>query len=564
MNQLYFGDNLDILREHIADESVDLIYLDPPFNSKRDYNLLFKTPKGHESDAQITAFEDSWHWGEQAEREFNEILRQSNTHVAELMPALRSFLGENDMMAYLVMMANRLLELHRVLKPTGSLYLHCDPTASHYLKMVLDGVFGKENFRTEISWRRSSAHNDAKQGRKQYGNVRDVIFFYTKTDDWAWNWQYTGYTKEYVDGFYTHVEEGSGRRYRLDNLTAAKPGGDVSYEFYGTRPYKGRYWAYSRDNMEKFKAEGRLYFPKNGGTPSYKRYLDEMPGVPLQNDWDDIKPTSSGEYLGYATQKPLALLERIINASSNHGDIVLDPFCGCGTAVDAAQALGRRWIGIDITHLAIALIEKRLKDRYPYLNRTKAEKETASAAGVAELTPDYMQTFEVIGTPEDLDGARDLAERDKYQFQWWACSLVNAQPYQGKKKGADGGIDGLIFFQDDKNAAKKIVVSVKGGENVSVAMVRDLAHVVAREKAEIGLFVTLAEPSKPMQIEAVKEGFYTSPVTGAEFPRIQILTIAGLLSGSENARYPDLAKGGHTFKKAKVDSGKKDQGSLFG
>ena len=242
---------------------------------------------------------------------------------------------------------------------------------------------------------------------------------------------------------------------------------------------------------------------------------------------------------------------------------MLDPFCGCGTAVDAAQKLGRRWIGMDITHLSIALIEKRLKDRYPYLNRTKPEKAAASASGVAEPTPEYMQSFEVIGTPEDLDGARNLALRDKYQFQWWACSLVNAQPYQGKKKGADGGIDGLIFFQDDNGAAKKIVVSVKGGDNVNVAMVRDLAHVVQREKAEIGLFVTLADPSKPMTTEAIKEGFYTSPITGAEFPRIQILTIAGLLGGTERVRFPDLSSGGHTFKKARLDMGKSDQSKLF-
>lgn len=563
MNHLYFGDNLYVLREHVANESVDLVYLDPPFNSKRDYNLLFKTPKGHESDAQITAFEDSWHWGEQAEREYAEILRQPNTDVAELMPALRAFLGENDMMAYLVMMANRLLELHRVLKPTGSLYLHCDPTASHYLKIVLDGVFGKANFRTEISWKRSSAHNDAKQGRTQYGNIRDVIFFYTKSDRWTWNWQYTPYSQEYVDGFYTHVEEGTGRRYRLDNLTAAKPGGDVSYEFHGTKPYKGRYWAYSRENMEKFKVEGRLYFPKNGGTPSYKRYLDEMPGVPLQNDWDDIKSVVGNEDLGYPTQKPLALLERIINASSNEGDVVLDPFCGCGTAVHAAQKLERRWIGIDITHLAIALIEKRLKDAFPYLNHKPDAAANDDLPKVADAAPDYLQRFEVIGTPEDLGGARNLAARDKYQFQWWACSLVNAQPYQGKKKGADGGIDGLIFFQDDKGTAKKIVVSVKGGEHVNVAMLRDLAHVVKREKAEIGLFVTLANPSKPMTTEAIKEGFYTSPSYKGEFPRIQILTIAGLLAGRERARYPDPAQGGHTFKKARREQGSAEQKGLF-
>ena len=562
-NRLYFGDNLHVLREHIADASVDLIYLDPPFNSKRDYNLLFKTPKGHESDAQITAFEDSWHWGEQAEREYAEILRQPNTDVAELMPALRSFLGENDMMAYLVMMANRLLELHRVLKPTGSLYLHCDPTASHYLKIVLDAVFGIYQFQNEIVWKRTGAHSSA----KRYGPIHDVIFFYSKSERFVWKDFRIEYETEYLDKYYKY-DDGDGRLYWRNSLTAAGTrNGSSGRSWKGFDPKsQGAHWKFTTENLDDLDRDGKIYWPSNGGWPQIKRYRDELKGVVLSDLWDDIdkiNPVAS-ERLGYPTQKPLALLERIINASSNEGDVVLDPFCGCGTAVDAAQKLGRRWIGIDITHLAIALIEKRLKDRYPYLNRTKPEKAAASASGVAETVPDYMQTFEVIGTPEDLDGARNLAERDKYQFQWWACSLVNAQPYQGKKKGADGGIDGLIFFQDDKDVAKKIVVSVKGGDNVNVAMVRDLAHVVAREKAEIGLFVTLADPSKPMTTEAIKEGFYTSPTTSTEFPRIQILTIAGLLDGSERARYPDLAQGGHTFKKAKLDPGKKkDQGKLF-
>ena len=562
MNRLYFGDNLEVLRERIADESVDLIYLDPPFNSKRDYNLLFKTPKGHESDAQITAFEDSWHWGEQAEREFNEILRQSNTDVAELMPALRSFLGENDMMAYLVMMANRLLELQRALKPTGSLYLHCDPTASHYLKIVLDAVFRKENFRNEIVWLRTTPKGHA---FTRFPSNHDVILFYGNGQESTWHQAYLGHRDEYVESHYSQKDDDSGRHYQLTSLL--NPNHDrpnLTYEF---PPDSGvtRVWRWTRERMMEAWNQGLIVIPKGSGVARYKRFLDEQQGTPVSSVWTDIPPINSqaAERLGYPTQKPLALLERIIHASSNEGDVVLDPFCGCGTAVDAAQALGRRWIGIDITHLAITLIEKRLKDRYPYLNRTKAEKATAAATGVAEPTPEYMQSYEVIGTPEDLDGARNLAERDKYQFQWWACSLVNAQPYQGKKKGADGGIDGLIFFQDDKGPAKKIVVSVKGGDNVNVAMVRDLAHVVAREKAEIGLFVTLAEPSKPMMTEAVKEGFYTSPAINAEFPRIQILTIAGLLDGSERARYPDLSQGGHTFKKAKVDSGKKDQGKLF-
>ena len=541
MNELYFGDNLDVLRKSIADNSVDLIYLDPPFNSKRDYNLLFKSPKGHDSDAQIMAFEDSWHWGEQAEREFAEIMHQPNTDVAEMMRALRSFLRENDMLAYLTMMANRLLELHKVLKPTGSLYLHCDPTASHYLKIVLDGVFGKENFKTEISWKRSSAHSDAKQGRKQYGNIRDIIFFYTKNKDWKWNQQFTSYDEKYINDFYRHVEDGTGRRYRLDNLTAAKPGGDTSYEWKGVKPYNGRYWAYSKANMEQFERDGRLVYTKSG-MPNYKRYLDEMPGVALQNDWQDIRPAFGNEYLGYPTQKPLALLERIIMASSNEGDTVLDPFCGCGTAVHAAQKLNRRWIGIDITHLAIALIEKRMKDAFK------------------KAVPPLE--FNVHGTPKDIDGARELADRDKYEFQYWACSLVNAQPYQGKKKGADRGIDGLIFFQDDKGPSKKIIVSVKGGENVSVPMVRDLGHVIEREKAQIGLFVTLANPTKPMEKEAVSAGYYESPHNG-NFPRIQILTIEGLMNGTEKPRYPDLSSGGLTFKQPKKEICQAEQEALF-
>lgn len=260
-----------------------------------------------------------------------------------------------------------------------------------------------------------------------------------------------------------------------------------------------------------------------------KVYLDELEGIKCPDIWTDIKGLAfhMKERLGYPTQKPQALLERIIQASSSIGDVVLDPFCGCGTAVEAAHKLGRQWIGIDITHLAIALIEKRLKDAF------------------GKDIP-----YEVHGTPKDFDGARDLAERDKYQFQWWACSLVGAQPYQGKKKGSDGGIDGLIFFQDEATDVKKIIVSVKGGANVSVTMIRDLIGVLDREKAAIGIFVTLAEPTDPMMKTAVAAGFYESPHHG-QFPRLQILTIEGLLSGTERPRYPDMAAGAHTFKKAK-------------
>ena len=322
-NTLFYGDNLAILREHVEDESVDLVYLDPPFNSNANYNLLFKAPDGHQSQAQTEAFDDSWHWNEPAERAFDEVMRSGNSDAAEMLRAMRSFLKENDM-AYLAMMAVRLLELHRVLKPTGSLYLHCDPTASHYLKILLDAVFGKTQFRTEISWRRQSAHSDAKQGRVQYGNVRDVIFFYTKGRTWPWNWLYTAYYESYLSDFYKHVEPETGRRYRLSDLTgpggAAK--GNPAYEAMGVT----RCWRFSQEKMQKLIAEGRVVQTRPGAVPAQKRYLDEMPGVSLQNDWNDIKSAAGKESLGYPTQKPLALLERIISASSNEGDLVLDPF----------------------------------------------------------------------------------------------------------------------------------------------------------------------------------------------------------------------------------------------
>jgi adenine specific DNA methylase Mod len=352
-------------------------------------------------------------------------------------------------MAYLTMMANRLLQLHRVLKPTGSLYLHCDPTASHYLKIVLDNIFGAVNFQNEVIWKRTSAHSSA----KRFGPVHDTILFYSKGEAFTWNELFGAYDERYLSEFYTH-KDADGRTWRRSDLTGAGTrNGETGLVWRGLDvTAKGRHCAYPPSVLEEMDAAGKIHWPKKeGGMPMLKRYLDEQPGVPLQDVWTDISPMHnlSEERLGYPTQKPQALLERIISASSNEGDVVLDPFCGCGTAVHAAEKLKRNWIGIDITHLAITLIEKRLRDAFPGIK------------------------FDVHGTPKDIEGAQDLADRDKYQFQWWACSLVNAQPYQGKKKGADSGIDGLIFFADDNGPPKKIVVSVKGGENISVAMVRD-------------------------------------------------------------------------------------------
>lgn len=524
VKSLYFGDNLDILRNEIKDETVDLVYLDPPFNSNATYNVLFKSPKGQDSHAQIAAFDDTWHWGAQAEQEFNEILHGGNTNVAEMMQALRRYLGVNDMMAYLTMMANRLIELHRVLRPTGSLYLHCDPTASHYLKIVLDGIFGPQNFLNEITWKRTTAHNDP----NRYGRISDRLLFYGKSPDRTFNHIGGDYSAAQLKR-YKYADDGG--KFRAENLTAPHFSPTRTIEWRGVHPGANRQWRFSTEELDRLYDEGLILLRRDGRPrkDGYKEYLHDAKGPVLQDVWTDIamSPTAS-ERLGYPTQKPLALLERIVETSSKKGDVVLDPFCGCGTAVHAAEKLNREWIGIDITHLAISLIEKRLRDAFPGI------------------------LFDVHGTPKDFDGAQNLALRDKYQFQWWACSLVNARPFQGKKKGADSGIDGLIYFQDDDTPAKKIVVSVKGGENVSVAMIRDLLGVMQREKAAIALFVTLTEPSDPMKKEAAKAGFYTSPQDKA-FPRIQILTIDGLLAGKERPLYPDLAGGGLTFKKAQTE-----------
>ena len=363
-NKLYFGDNLDILRQHVADDSVDLIYLDPPFNSNATYNVLFREKSGEQSAAQITAFDDTWHWGMESESAYHDVVMDGPKPLADLLQATRSFLGQNDMMAYLTMMAQRMVELHRIMKPTGSIYLHCDPTSSHYLKILLDAVFGPTNFRTEIVWKRTSAHNDARQGRRQHGRIHDIILFYTKSEEWTWNPVYTEYDTDYIERFYKYREPDTDRLYRLGDMTgpggAAK--GNPQYEVMGVT----RYWRYSEERMQELIDQGRVVQTKPGTVPAYKRYLDEMPGISLQDMWTDINNLSAQakERLGYPTQKPEALLERIINASSNEGDVVLDPFCGCGTAIAAAERLNRNWIGIDVTHIAITLIRHRLRDSF--------------------------------------------------------------------------------------------------------------------------------------------------------------------------------------------------------
>ena len=538
-NKLYFGDNLDILREYVAEQSVDLIYLDPPFNSKATYNVLFHEKNGTDSPAQIAAFDDTWHWDLSSEAAYREVVTGGGK-IGTLLTALRQFLGANDMMAYLTMMAIRLIELHRVLKPTGSIYLHCDPTASHYLKLLMDAVFGAAQFRNEITWKRKTGRGETDRRAKRFGVSTDSIFYYAKPDAAGPTPQYTfddpAYQR-YIEKAFRHVDA-DGRRYQIDNLASPSPRPNLMYEYKGYKPpEKG--WAISREKMEQWDREGRLHFPKSPkGRIRRKRFLDELKGKPVQNLWDDIGPIASQakERLGYPTQKPEALLERIIQASSNEGDLVLDPFCGCGTTLAVAERLHRRWIGIDITHLAITLMRHRLEDTFG-----------------AELSP-----YEVIGDPQDLPGAIALFEQDPYQFEWWALGLVEARPAGGQKKGADKGVDGYIyFFDDDSGQAKKIVVQVKGG-GVGSPQVQQLKGAMEREEAQIGAFITLQQPTGPMKREAAEAGFYDPPGLLPPVPRLQILTIEELLSGRK-LDYPKVAVA--TFKKAPRQTKSKRQTS---
>ncbi|MEQ1724724.1 MAG: DNA methyltransferase [Sphingopyxis sp.] len=513
-NTLYYGDNLHVLREHVKDDSVDLIYLDPPFNSNANYNVLFRSPEGHSSDAQIEAFEDTWHWNASAEAAFDEVMRSGNMAAFELLRAMRGFLGDNDMMAYLAMMAVRLIELHRVLKPTGSLYLHCDPTASHYLKLLLDGVFGATGFRSEIIWKRTSAHSNSK---KNFAGIHDVILSYSKSNKYTHNEAYTPYSAAYIAEHFVHSDP-DGRLFRRSDMRNPGVRPNLRYDYTASngityKPHPNG-WAVSREVMEQLDREGRLFFPRKEEARLRKKiYLDESLGVPATDMWDDLPPihAAAAERLGYPTQKPLALLERIIAASSNPGDVVLDPFCGCGTAVHAAQKLGRQWLGIDVTHLAVSLIEKRMKDAFPGL------------------------AFTVEGRPQDLPSALDLAERDKHQFELWALSVVEAQPWKGGRKGADTGIDGIIYFKPDGKRTEKAIVEVKGGA-IGVKDIGRLAQVMERERAPFGVYITARAPTRAMESDAAAVGVWENEYTGRKHPRLQIITLAELF---QNKR-PDI------------------------
>lgn len=508
-NKLYYGDNLTIMRG-MADASVDLIYLDPPFNSQRTYNLIYTKLTGLPLPEQEEAFCDAWTMdAEKIEmaREIPIIIQDRygvTDDVAKFWKAWIDTLKKTEprLLAYLVYMTYRLFEMRRILKPSGSIYLHCDPAASHYIKVMMDGVFGHGNFRNEIIWRRTSAHSSA----KRYGPVHDVILYYANGAGTTWNPTYQAYDADYVE---TRFARGRERPWKDADLTGAGTrNGETGKDWRGFNPTrKGRHWAYPPEELDRLDADGRIYWPnKAGGWPRFKRYLDESEGIPLQDVWTDINPVNSqaAERLGYPTQKPLSLLERIIASSSNPGDVVFDPFCGCGTAVVAAHQLGRHWIGCDIAILSVQIVRDLLDKRY----------------GLHD-----GEHYQISGVPRSLDAAKDLFSRDKRQFQHWLVELSGG--FSNNKHSGDEGIDGRIYF-GPKADLRSMVLSVKGG-HLSPQFVRELRGTLERDGTEMAGFLCLDEPTKGMISEAAKAGMFS--YDGATYPRMQIRTVAELFAG---------------------------------
>lgn len=520
-NQLYYGDNLDVLREHIATESVDLIYLDPPFNSNRSYNVIFKEKSGQESQAQIEAFDDTWTWSQEAETLYLEMVSSgAPLKVQDALEAMRKLVGDNDVLAYLVMMTARLVELHRVLKTTGSLYIHCDPTASHYLKLVLDAIFGPQLFRNEIIWKRTGAHGNA----RRFGPVHDVILFYSKSASYTWNATFGEYEGSYIEDKFSKAGD-DGRSFQDVALTG--PGvrkGESGLAWRDFDPTaRGRHWAIPgfmiedgliklsgsvQQRLDELERQGRIYWTKNN-VPRVKYYLDEARGLAQSDMWTDIAAINSqaAERLGYPTQKPLLLLERILACSSDVDSLVLDPFAGCGTAIDAAEKLGRRWMGIDITTLAVDLIDARLRHTYGESIRGK---------------------YELRGIPRDLTGAVALFKRSPFEFERWCVMMLDGTP--NEKQVGDRGIDGVIrFLVDNKGSSDRILVSVKGG-STNPGHVRDLIGTVASQKAAMGIFTCMKNPTKAVREAANHSGIFKHPGDGKTYPRVQIVTVEQLLS----------------------------------
>lgn len=519
MNKLWYGDNITIM-QNMPKHSVDLIYLDPPFKSDTNYNLLYRNMTGKPVPEQAEAFFDTW------------TLDAHKLEIAKAMPILMREHGVDDyygefwrlwmnalrhtqpeLMAYLIYMVQRLLYMKSILRPTGSIYLHCDPAASHYIKVMMDAIFGHQHFKNEIVWKRTTAKSDFAQGAKNWPRVHDSILVYSGGSPKisTFDQPFSAHSADYVTAKYNKVDA-HGRHYMLDNLTAPGAGsrGHPEYELMGVT----RFWRYGREKMSRLVAEGRVVQPSPGAVPRYVRYLDEMKGVPIGDVWTDIDAVNSQakERLGYPTQKPVALLDRIICASSNKNDVVFDPFCGCGTTIYSAIKNDRQWIGCDIAILSIKLIREQLSgERFRLVEG---------------------HHFEVDGIPTSVEGAQELFKRDPFQFQHWVVERIGGFPMQ--KKTADRGIDGRVYFET-REGLEEVILSVKGGK-LRPTDVRDLRGVMEREGSAMAGFLSLQEPSKKMREEAAEAGMYE--YGGVTYPRMQLLTVGDILEGKRDFHMP--------------------------
>lgn len=532
MNHLYFGDCLDVLRdlkENYPQPFIDLIYIDPPFNSKRNYNVLFESMDMKDANAQKQAFADTW--TNVAYMDELHMLAEMHKDLYDVLTAFSKAKSISDSaVAYLTTMALRILYMHKLLKDTGSFYLHCDPTMSAYLKLVCDMIFEEKNFKSDITWQRTGAHSDS----KNFANNADSILYYTKSLKYNFSTQYQPYKSEYLKRY--KYNDTKGNFLDRDLTAGGLSGGGYEYEWKGIT----KVWRCPVETMKRYEIEDKIYYTKNG-TPRLKQYLSEMEGVPCTSVWTDISPinSQSQERLGYPTQKPETLMERIIKASSNEGDVVADFFCGCGTTIAVAQKLNRKWLGADISHLAIRLIVKRLVDSY--------------GEGV-------KHNIKIHGFPADVASARELAEKtDKGRilFQEWVIEVL-LNGVVNEKKVADGGFDGYLTYQTQ--AGKEFVlIEIKSGK-VNVTNIREFVQVIDKQNANAGIFVCFESTvTKEMLKEAKHAGHIK--IGNVEFgqDKIQIITIEQLMSN----HYPNLPNVSSTFKKAQRKESKGTSYGLF-
>jgi DNA modification methylase len=525
-NKLFYGDNLEIFRKYIKDESVDLCYIDPPFNSKRNYNQIYNNI-GQEDKAQAQAFVDTWTWDTIAAQGFDEIVSNFNGVFAkktiDLVIGLEKVLGRGSLFSYLVHLTLRIAEIYRVLKPTGSFYLHCDSSASHYLKIILDSIFcsQKGEFRNEIIWVRSTNPKGSQFNNKKFSPFTDTILYYTKSQEAFLDIGCIRreLTKEELEKKYDRFDK-KGRFTDGPIIRGASMGErpNLVYEYKGYKPDKYG-WRIEKNKLEEIDKEGNLGW-SNNGKPYRKIRPETDKGEPVGNMWNDISllNSQSAERLGYPTQKPEALLERIIKASSKEGDVVLDAYCGCGTTVAVAERLNRRWMGMDITYQSISLILKRLEEHF----------------GMASI-----KNVELTGVPEDFASAQALAnkqdDRTRKEFEKWTIlTYSNNRAVINEKKGGDGGVDGIAYLIDFKGGNeheyKTILFSVKSNKILSPSVIRDLNGTIERENATMGILLTLY-PMDNLVKESKKYGVYKNAMLGQSYPKIQVVSVDEILAG---------------------------------